>query len=93
MKNVKAIDREHINQLNRYLQPNIGRFGIFLTRNPLPKAMFSNTIDLWSAQRKCVIAITDEDLRLMVEIYESKQRSPIDVLKKKYVEFRRACPS
>jgi len=93
MKNVKKIERDHINQLNRYLQNNIGRFGIFLTRNPLPKAMFTNTIDLWSSQRKCIITITDEDLKLMVDVYESKQRAPIEVLKKKYVEFRRSCPS
>jgi len=93
MKNVKTIDREHINQLNRYLQGGIGNFGIFLTRNPLPKPMFSNTVDLWSSQRKCIIAITDEDLKLMVEVFESKQRSPIEVLKKKYIEFRRSCPS
>ncbi|CAI0952282.1 hypothetical protein [Serratia quinivorans] len=93
MKNVKTIDRDHINQLNRYLQSNIGRFGVFLTRNPLPKAMFKNTIDLWSSQRKCIIAITDDDLKLMVDVYESKQRSPVEVLKKKYIEFRRSCPS
>ncbi|ELD5978636.1 hypothetical protein ACXOE1_00915 [Salmonella enterica] len=93
MKNVKAIDRDHINQLNRYLQPNIGRFGIFLTRNQLPKAMYKNTIDLWSSQRKCIIAITDDDLKLMVDVYESKQRAPVEVLKKKYIEFRRSCPS
>jgi hypothetical protein len=93
MKNVKKIERDHVNQLNRYLQNNIGRFGIFLTRNPLPKAMFTNTINLWSSQRKCIITITDEDLKLMVDVYESKQRAPIEVLKKKYIEFRRACPS
>jgi len=93
MKNVKKIERDHINQLNRYMQSGIGRFGIFLTRNPLPKAMFKNTIDLWSSQRKCIIAITDEDLKLMVNVYESKQRAPLEVLKKKYIEFRRSCPS
>ncbi|SFU61081.1 hypothetical protein [Nitrosospira multiformis] len=93
MKNVKAIEREHINQLNRYLQEGIGNFGVFLTRNPLSKPMFGNTIDLWSSQRKCIIALTDDDLRLMVDVYESKQRAPIEVLKKKYIEFRRACPS
>lgn len=93
MKNVHHIERDHINQLNRYLQNGIGNFGIFLTRNPLPKAMYSNTIDLWASQRKCIIAITDEDLKLMVNVYESKQRTPIDVLKKKYIEFRRNCPS
>lgn len=93
IKNVNKIERDHINQLNRYLQDNIGRFGVFLTRNPLPKAMFTNIINLWSSQRKCIIAITDEDLKLMVDVYESKQRAPIEVLKKKYIEFRRACPS
>ncbi|WP_277560374.1 hypothetical protein [Acinetobacter beijerinckii] len=93
MKNVKTIERDHINQLNRYLQNNLGNFGVFLTRNPLSKTMFQNTIDLWSSQRKCIIAITDDDLKLMVQVYESKQRAPIDVLKRKYIEFRRACPS
>jgi hypothetical protein len=29
----------------------------------------------------------------MVNVFESRQRSPLDVLKKKYIEFRRACPS
>ncbi len=93
MKNVKAIEREHINQLNRYLQSGFGNFGVFLTRHELSKPMFQNTIDLWSSQRKCIIAITDEDLKLMVQVYESKQRAPIEVLKKKYIAFRRSCPS
>lgn len=93
MKNVKKIERDHINQLNRYLQSGFGNFGVFLTRNKLPKAMYQNTIDLWSSQRKCIIAITDEDLKLMVQVYESKQRAPIEILKKKYIEFRRSCPS
>ena len=93
MKNVKAIDRNHINQLNRYLDSGLGRFGVFVTRYPLSKAMFKNTIDLWAGQRRCIIHLTDEDLSLMVNVFESKQRSPIDVLKKKYIEFRRACPA
>ena len=93
MKNVAKIDSYHVNQLNRYLQGGLGNFGIFLTRNPLPSAMFKNTIDLWSSQRKCMIALTDPDIQLMVDVYESKQRNPIDVVKKKYVDFRRSCPS
>lgn len=93
LKNVKAIERDHINQLNRYLQDDFGRFGVFVTRNVLPKAMFKNTIDLWSGQRRCIIAITDMDLDLMVSVFESKQRSPIEVLKRNYIGFRRACPS
>ena len=93
MKNVKDIDRNHINQLNRYLDAGLGRFGVFVTRNPLSRAMFRNLIDLWSGQRRCIISLTDNDLSLMVNVFESKQRSPIDVLKKKYIEFRRACPA
>ncbi|AFZ57346.1 hypothetical protein H6G54_25605 [Anabaena cylindrica FACHB-243] len=93
LKNVKAVEREHINQLNRYLDSGLGKFGILVTRNPLSKAMFSNTVDLWSGQRRCIITLTDEDISLMVNVFDGKQRSPIDVLKKKYVEFRRSCPS
>lgn len=43
LKNVKDIEREHINQLNRYLDEGLGKFGVLVTRNPLSKAMFSNT--------------------------------------------------
>ena len=93
MKNVQEISRDHINQLNRYLSAQFGRFGILLTRHNLKKNIYKNTIDLWSGQRKCIICLTDEDIKLMVEVYESKQRNPIEVIKKKYVEFIRVCPS
>lgn len=93
LKNVLKVEREHVNQLNRYLTESFGKFGILITRNPLPKPIFKNTIDLWSGQRKCIITLTDQDLELMVSIYESKQRNPIDVIKKKFLEFRRSCPS
>ena len=93
LKNVKEVEREHINQLNRYLTDHFGRFGIIVTRNPLPKPMFKNTIDLWSGQRKCIIALTDQDIDMMVTLFESKQRLPIEVIRRAYVEFIRACPS
>lgn len=93
LKNVREIERDHINQLNRYLSDNFGRFGILLTRNPLKTAMMRNTTQLWSGQRKCIVAITDDDLELMVNLFDGKQRDPIDVMNKKYVEFLRACPS
>lgn len=93
LKNVKQIEREHIFQLNRYLNDNLGKFGVIITRNPLPKAMFQNTIDLWSGQRKCIIVLTDEDIKMMVQVFESKQRLPIEVIKAKFIEFSRACPS
>ena len=93
MKNVNGVSREHINQLNRYLSEQFGRFGIIITRNPLKKSIMRNTIDLWSGQRKCILCLTDEDIRLMVDVYENKQRDPMEVINKKYVEFIRMCPS
>lgn len=93
IKNVQKIEREHINQLNRYMSDSLGKFGILITRNELSRARRKNTIDLWAGQRRCIITITDEDLAQMVEVFESKQRQPLEVIKKKYVQFRRACPS
>ena len=93
LKNVKTIERDHIYQLNRYLTDELGKFGVLLTRNPLSKAMFRNTIELWSGQRRCIVALSDADLELMVQVFDSKQRLPVEVLKKRYVEFRQACPS
>ena len=93
LKNVRAIEREHINQLNRYLNDEFGRFGVLVTRNRLPGAMFRNTVDLWAGQRRGIIALSDEDISLMVEVFESKQRLPIEVLKRAYVDFTRSLPS
>ena len=93
LKNVMKVERDHINQLNRYMANEFGRFGIIVSRHSFPSNVFKNTIDLWSGQRRCIICIDDIDLELMVTLFESKQRAPIDVLKKKYVEFKRACPA
>jgi hypothetical protein len=93
MKNTKQITPAHISQLNRYLSDEFGRFGIIFTRSVASQRAFRQTIDLWSGQRKCILILCDDDLDLMCGVYESKQRKPIDVLNKKYVEFARACPS
>lgn len=92
MKNVAALNNEHIDQLNRYMKEEFGKFGIILTRNPAPRAVYKNTIELWSGQRRCILIFTDEDIKLIGQLYASKQRLPIEVLKKKYVEFSRDCP-
>lgn len=92
MKNVAAIERTHVDQLNRYMTDELGRFGVLVTRHPLKSAMFKRTIDLWSGQRKVIVTLTDADIEQMVEIFDSKQRDPLDVIAKKYAEFRRACP-
>ena len=93
LKNVKELEREHINQLNRYMNDEFGKFGVIFTRNRPPANILKNTIDLWAGQRRCILILTDEDLELMCQLYESKQRKPIDVLNKKFVEFIRICPS
>jgi hypothetical protein len=93
LKNVREVQRDHVNQLNRYLNDEFGKFGVLVTRNPLPRNIHKNTIDLWSGQRKCIIALTDADLEMMVTVFESKQRLPIEVLKRAYVDFTRSCPS
>lgn len=92
MKNVAVLNNDHIDQLNRYMKEEFGRFGVILTRNLPPKAVYRNSIELWSGQRRCILVLTDDDIRLMGQLYESKQRLPIEVLKKKYVEFSRDCP-
>ncbi|MCH9050904.1 MAG: hypothetical protein IIA72_07470 [Proteobacteria bacterium] len=92
MKNVNAVEREHIDQLNRYLSDELGKFGLLITRNPLKRAEFKRTIDLWAGQRRAVVVLTDADIEQMVEVFESKQRDPLDIINKKYVEYRRACP-
>ena len=93
LKNVQEVEREHINQLNRYLNQQFGSFGIIFTRNKPPKSIYKNTIDLWAGQRKCILILTDEDLKLMCTMFQGKQRLPIDVLKMKYIEFTRNLPS
>lgn len=93
LKNVKELLSAHINQLNRYLNDQFWLFGVIFTRNRPPKSVFNNTIDLWAGQRKCILILDDEDLNLMCQVYSNKQRKPIDVINKKYIEFLRACPS
>lgn len=92
LKNVREVSRDHVNQLNRYMTDSLGKFGVLVTRNRLTKARMQSTVDLWSGQRRCIVTLTDEDVEQMVELFESKQRLPLDVLKKKYVEYRRLCP-
>jgi len=93
LKNVHEITREHINQLNRYLSEQFGRFGVIITRNPPPRPIIRNITDLWSGQRKCILVLTDDDIQTMVTVFESKQRLPIEILKRSYIDFVRKLPS
>ena len=93
LKNVESLDRDNVNQLNRYLNGNLGKFGVFVTRHQPSKAIKKHLIDLWSGQRKCILVLDDNDLQMMVDIFDNKQRLPYEVIRKKYAEFMRSCPS
>lgn len=93
LKNVREVERDHVNQLNRYLNDELGRFGVFVTRNPLQKKIQKSLVDLWSGQRRCILVLTDADLEMMVTVFESKQRLPVEVLKRSYIDFTRSLPS
>ena len=93
LKNVEALNRDNVNQLNRYLNENLGKFGVFVTRHQPPKAIKKQLIDLWSGQRKCILVLDDNDVQMMVDIFENKQRLPFEVIRYKYAEFIRSCPS
>lgn len=93
LKNVQALGRDNVNQLNRYLNDNLGKFGVFITRHQPSKAIKKHLVDLWSSQRKCILVLDDTDLQMMVDIFENKQRLPYEVIRKKYAEFMLSCPS
>jgi hypothetical protein len=92
LKNVAALQTEHVNQLWRYLDnDDMGRFGILLARTPPPRNVRGNIIDLHSSKRAAVLCLDDADLELMVNLLDSGRR-PIEALRKKHVEFTRTLP-
>lgn len=93
LKNVNEVTSDHVDQLNRYLKDSFGKFGVIFTRKSPPKKVIRNTIDLWSGHRKCILILTDAELKLMCQVFESKNRLPIEVINKKYHEFKLLCPS
>jgi hypothetical protein len=93
LKNVAELSRDHINQLSRYLTTQFGRFGFMVTRKPPKKNIYQNTIDLWSGQRRCIIILTDLEVKQMCDLYETRQRLPYELLKAKYIQFTRDCPA
>jgi hypothetical protein len=91
IKNVRALEPEHVNQLYRYLDEEFGRFGVLVTRNPLPPSVTRNIVDLHSSKRVAILTIDDRDLELMMSLVDSG-RNPSDVVTKKFTEFTRLLP-
>lgn len=91
LKNVKSLATEHVNQLLRYLDEEFGRFGILVTRNPGPRSVTQNLVDLHSSKRVAILVLDDSDVDLMLSLAESG-RDPADAIRKRYVEFTRLLP-
>lgn len=91
LKNVKSLSSTHVNQLYRYLDEEFGRFGILVTRNPTPKAVVRNLVDLHSSKRVIILCLDDSDIELMFSLLDAGM-DPVDVIKKRYVEFVRLLP-
>lgn len=91
LKNVQSLDPVHVNQLYRYLDEEFGRFGVLVTRNPMPRAVKQNTVDLHSSKRSAILCLNDRDIELMISTLDSG-RDPCDVIKRKFVEFTRLLP-
>lgn len=91
LKNVTALDAEHVNQLFRYLDAEFGRLGILVTRNPTPSAVQRNIVDLHSSKGVSVLCLNDRDLELMLSVTDSG-RDPSEVLKKVFLDFSRLLP-
>jgi len=92
LKNVAALETEHVNQLHRYLDDEeMGGFGILVARQPPRASVQRNIVDLHSSKRAAILCLDDSDLDLMVSLLESA-RHPVEALRKKYVEFTRKLP-
>jgi len=91
LKNVRLLSGEHVNQLYRYMDEEVGRFGFLVARNPTPQPVVRNTVDLHSSKRCVILCLNDVDIDLMVNLLASNRR-PLEALKKKYVEFARLLP-
>lgn len=92
LKNVGALEAEHVNQLHRYLDDEeMGKFGVLVARHPPRARVQRNIVDLHSSKRAAVVCLDDSDLDLMVALLDSGRR-PIEALRKKYVEFTRRLP-
>jgi hypothetical protein len=92
LKNAQSLEPDHVNQLYRYLGGDFGRLGVLVSRGEPPSAVRRNIADLYSAKKVAIVCLTDKDLDLMLRVLGTTRR-PIDVIKKKYVEFVRTLPS
>ena len=48
---------------------------------------------LLNSDHLIVFGVLFSNLEMMVTVFESRQRLPIEVLKRAYIDFTRACPS
>lgn len=88
-KNVVAVDADDINQLANYLGDPMGRCGVIVTRNPASDSAAKKARATYNkgSPHRVVLILSDDDLRVMVEMKRSGTRHPVDHLQRLYRQF------
>ncbi|MDQ8194034.1 hypothetical protein QEH59_06340 [Coraliomargarita sp. SDUM461004] len=88
-KNYKnKIKKNHALQIANYLKPHgAGMFAIIVSRNGGDAGCLATIREQWTAYRKLIILLTDDDLKAMLLASES-DRNPEDVIGEVIQEFR-----
>lgn len=91
IKNVKALELNHINQVAAYLGVRLGMLGFIVTRQPASESMIRKTYAIFNDTpdpvRKTILIITDGDLVEMIKLKQGGQ-NPAERLRDIYKEFR-----
>jgi hypothetical protein len=70
VKNVAALDLDHVNQTAAYLGARLGMLGFIVTRHPpsesVVRKLYSVYNDTPGDPRKVILVLTDDDLRTMI---------------------------
>jgi hypothetical protein len=93
LKNVKAVEIDHINQVAAYLGARLGELGIIVTRNVPGQNIVVKTYSVYNDSRnmprKTILIVTDEDLESMIRLKQEGRegREPARVLQEIYRNF------
>ncbi len=92
IKNVKALELEHMNQAANYLGARLGMLGFIVTRHPpgdnIVRKAYAIFNDTPSMPRKTILILSDNDLATMIRL-KQEGKSPTKFAQKRYQDFRR----
>lgn len=88
-KNVAKLEADDVNQVANYLGDPLGRCGFIVTRKSPRESDFKKARATYNkgSPRKVVLILSDEDLRIMVEMKRLGARHPVDHLQRLYRAF------